>query len=205
MLTTPSASGALHAYYKARGDRFSESAERCGWLSSFTQSLRFQALTAGWDLSSASVLDVGCGCADLLVFLETDYTSIQYTGLDCLSDFIVESQTRYPHALFIETDFFAYEATPLSYDYVVAVGPFNHLVEDNYAALRMAMVKLFSLAKVGVAISLLSDLSPKELRRAEELFYYDPQRVLAMALELTPFVELKTQYLPNDMAMILYR
>jgi len=193
------------AYYQARGARFSESAERCGWLSPFTQSLRFHAVTQGCDLSSSKILDVGCGCGDFLSFLQQDYGDIRYTGLDFLPHFLAEAKAKHPHAIFIESDFFRYDTAPLSYDYVFAVGPFNHQTTDNYMYLKTALEKMFALAKVCVGVSLLSTLSPKELRRAKDLFYYDPLRVLELALAITPFVELKSNYLPNDMGLILYR
>jgi len=192
------------AYYAARQRRFSGSAERCGWLSPFTQSLRFQAITQGCDLSSSKILDVGCGYGDFLSFLAQDYEDITYTGLDFLPQFLSEASTAHPTGLFIESDFFRYEAAPNTYDYVFAVGPFNHRVDDNYDYLKTAMSKMFAMAKVSAGVSLLSNLSPIELRRAKELFYYDPAKVLNIALEITPFVELKTNYLPNDMGIILY-
>lgn len=192
-------------YYQARRARFSGSAERCGWLSPFTQALRFQAVIQGCDLSSAKILDVGCGYGDFLSFLEKDYADFKYTGVDFVPEFLAAASEKYPHARFIESDFFRYESPPCSYDYVFAVGAFNHQTENNDLYLKMALSKMFALAKVGVGVSLLSTLSPKELRRAKELFYYEPLRVLELALDITPFVELRTHYLPNDMSIMLYR
>jgi ubiquinone/menaquinone biosynthesis C-methylase UbiE len=195
----------LQQYYQARGRRFSGSAERCGWLSPFTQALRFQAVTQGCDLSSAKILDVGCGYGDLLAFLQEDYTAISYTGLDIVPQFLEVSREKYPMASFVEIDFGAYQKTEKSYDYVFAVGPFNHHMADNYNSLKTALKKMFALAKTGIGVSILSDLSPEELKRAKDLFYYDPKQVLALALDISPFVELKTQYLPNDMTVMIYR
>ena len=204
-MLSPNEKTSIQGYYAARAARFSESAQRCGWISTFTQTLRFQAITIGGDLSSARLLDVGCGTADLLGFLQETYESVTYTGLDFLPSFIATAQTTYPGSEFIEADFFDYPLPENPYDYVFSVGAFNHRTQDNEATLRLVLRKMFEMAKVGVGVSLLSDLSPPELKRAKELFYYTPSRVLEIAMEITPFVELKTHYLPNDMTLMLYR
>ena len=125
--------------------------------------------------------------------------------MDFLPQFVAEAKITYPDSVFIQTDFFDYPIPDTPYDYVFSVGAFNHLTQDNYARLRLALRKMFAMAKVGIGISLLSDLSPPEFKRAKELFYYTPAKVLAIAMEITPFVELKTHYLPNDMTLMLYR
>ncbi len=200
---SPTEKETLHHYYTTRAARFSDPAAQCGWISPFTQTLRFQAVTTGCDLSSATLLDVGCGYADLFSFLQQDYENIRYTGLDLLPQFVDAAQTRHPEATCIAADFFEYTATP--YDYVFAVGAFNHRVQDNRHLLAMALRKMFEMAKVCVGVSLLSDLSPAELKRAKSLFYYSPAEVFQMATAITPFVELKTHYLPNDMTIVLYK
>lgn len=204
-MLTSAEHAAIQTYYAARQARFSESAERCGWISTFTQTLRFQAVTTGCDLSASKVLDVGCGYGDMANFLQETYENSRYTGLDFLSHFIATAKKKHPDSAFIETDFFDYPTPTTPYDYVFSVGAFNHRIDDNYATLTIALRKMFQMAKVCVGVSLLSALSPPELKRAKELFYYTPEMILRIAMTITPFVELKTHYLPNDMTVMLYK
>lgn len=192
----------LKAYYKSRYTRFTTSAERCGWISPFTQTLRFEALTAACELSNTHILDVGCGDGALLTHLQRT-PNLHYTGIDLSSELLSDAQKNHPHAMFIETDFFQITETP--YTYVFAIGSWNHQAPDPYAYLEMALRKMFAMSKVATGISLLSDLAPSELHRKKTLFYYSPKKVLDIAVKITPYIELKTHYLPNDMALLLYR
>jgi len=65
-----------------------------------------------------------------------------------------------------------------------------------------SLKRMFSWARVGIAVNFLSARSP---RPAPGRLYIDPARVLSMALEISPAVRRNHNYLPNDFTVYLYR
>lgn len=191
------------AYYQKRMSRFEGHAEQCGWVSRFTQELRFEAVTSGWDLTSASLLDVGCGYGDLLGYLAKHHSNLRYTGVDLIPNFIDVAKKEHPSGTFIQGDFFDQQMS--AYDYVLAIGTFNHATPNPYMHIKDALIHMFAHCKIAAGAAILSALSPPELRRSKAFFYYDPIKVFQIALQITPFVEFKTQYLPNDFSVTLYK
>ena len=52
------------------------------------QQLRFEALTKNIKTNNSSLLDFGCGFGDLSQFLLEKKLKVDYTGLDCMKEFI---------------------------------------------------------------------------------------------------------------------
>ena len=95
------------------------------------QFLRFHQLTSDWDLTGASILDVGCGFGDFVNYLRfMNIQNYSYTGIDLLGEFIAEGKRRYssPQATFLQAAFEDYDS-PSTFDYVIASGVFNLKVE----------------------------------------------------------------------------
>ncbi len=53
-----------------------------GWVNAETQILRFSILIKIADFDNCSVLDAGCGYADLCGYLKNKYPTCRYHGID---------------------------------------------------------------------------------------------------------------------------
>ena len=157
------------------------------------------------DFTGATILDVGCGFGSFYQYLRDNKLPFKaYTGLDVSAEMIKEAQRQCPGATFQCGDIFAAEF-PAKFDYVVACGVFNNRVRKQETYLQEVIKKMFSLTKKGLAVSMLSSLTPEKLKYNETLYYYEAPKVLADCFKLTPYVELRHNYLPNDFTVYLYR
>ena len=65
--------------------------------------------------------------------------------------------------------------------------------------------KMFDLCHQGIGFNVLSSFTPQEKKYDQTFFYYDPVEVLRYCLSLTPYVELKQNYLPNDFTVTMMK
>jgi ubiquinone/menaquinone biosynthesis C-methylase UbiE len=172
------------------------------WGSRQSQELRFQVLTGIANLSGASVLDVGCGLADLLAYLQTQGVDVQYKGIDLNAEGIVLARQRFPQHTFEVGNLLEERLAEASFDYVFASGIF-YLRQVQPVPFLDAMVRaMFGLCRRGVAFNTLSTRAA--CREAGE-FYADPHKVLDLCWQLTPRVVLRHDYLPHDFTVYLYK
>ncbi len=148
-----------------------------------------------------SVLDVGCGVAHLWEYLRGAGRDVEYVGVDVTPAMIARARERCPELELHCADILAWEPGRC-FDHTVAIGVHNVRTRDARALLEATLRRQFELADVGAHVSLLTDrfagLGPQaQAWRAEEL--------LALALEITPYVRLEHDYLPHDFSLSLYR
>ena len=178
-------------------------AQTLGWYSTFSQEQRFHALLSGLDWHQKTVLDVGCGLADLYPYIQKEGFSGTYTGLDFSQEMIRSCQSTYPHVRFICADLLD-DTLHVGADIVVASGVFAHLppcVEDYFNTM---VARLMTLASHCVAFNLLSDLTPQNEKDAS-FMYYNPAQVVQWIIKQGHYFELKHHYLPNDMTVVIYK
>ena len=114
--------------YQKRYKKYAQSKERLGWFKG-KQDIRYKALISHLPLSVNSILDVGCGFADVLEFISAKFDDILYTDVDIVPEFIEASRTRFPDQKFYCGD---YERINLTehYDAIIASGIFI-IIQDK--------------------------------------------------------------------------
>lgn len=124
------------------------------------QDIRFRALTRHIPVNSSfSLLDFGCGLADLRQYLSARFAAFDYTGVDIVSEFIEADRAKYPTDRFqLVRDFSEVDG---SFDHIVASGVFNTLYTDDTASHRdyvyRALQHLFDRATVSLAVNFMTD------------------------------------------------
>ena len=161
----------------------------CG--SQYTHQRRLQVLAEVIHNHTDSILDVGCGLGHFL-----DYGPAcrkeDYLGIDILPEMVEAALLRRPGWRFEEGDI--HHPNPLwAADYVVASGLFQFppVFAETFR-------NLFMLCKKGMAVNFLRIGSANE-------YVLRPEQVAYAAFELTPYVILRADYLPNDFTLYLYR
>lgn len=165
------------------------------------QRMRFEAFVVHHDLQGKSILDVGCGVGDLWAHLRARGIECEYLGTDLSSEMIHRCQERFPEAAFEQRNILEWEPGR-TFDYVVAFGIHNVKFDGCRELLEAITRRQFELCSVAAHTSILTDRFPgfgphAQAWRAEE--------TLGMALEITPYVVLRHDYLPNDFSLTLYR
>lgn len=155
--------------------------ECSAWPSQEYQIRLFKAASMVGDLRTGSVLDVGCGLADLYAYLNKPS---DYVGIDISSKMISRAKLRYPEASLRCISLDDYDG---SHDWVIAIGTFNTVVgsgDEQLRQLENSILKMLSIAKRGVSLSFLSRRAVPADMRYKELFYYDPVDVARICLAL---------------------
>lgn len=196
---------AMTRYYDQACRRFSSSYKAVGWYSVQTQCARFEVASLMADWHEKSLLDVGCGQGDLLGYLHDQAIFPHYEGIDLSANMLEKARQKFPQAIFFQQDILE-PGFEKQYDYCVASGPFNHrlrISQDRY--IQSAITSMFRLAKLGIVFNLLSDKTPESEQDDSQFFYYSSKKIEKFCLTLSPKVEIKEGYLPNDFTVYLYK
>ncbi len=188
------------AAYNARLDEQGAVPEALGWARR-RHNVRFAVLAELLALQGGSLLDFGCGMADLHQFLHSRALSVRYTGVDINERLIDIARQRAPQAELLVADIVD---APLQrrFDFVVASGVHNVKMADNAAFLRDSLDAMWQLADRAVAINFLSD---RVAYRTEDSHHSDPCEVLRLCYEKTNKVVLRNDYMPFEFTVALYK
>ena len=189
-------------YYSSLVEEYGMNPQALNWGSRQSQELRFSILTQIGNLEGANILDVGCGMADLLGYLQQSTTSVHYTGYDLTSEMIENALHRFPESQLEVRNLLEEPPPELSFDYVFASGIFYLRQVEPMVYLESMVCRMFSICRRGVAFNTLSTLAsqynPNE-------FYADPAEVLTMCLKLTNRLVVRHDYLEHDFTVYLYK
>jgi SAM-dependent methyltransferase len=191
--------------YSARFATYGYDARSLGWGSAEHQRYRFsQTLDGPVDFRSRKLLDIGCGFGDYRSFLRDAGVELSgYEGWDLNTELVAEAKQRHasdPGSRFVCRDFMLYGNGPTpGADIAVMLGLLNFNLGDkmdNYAYAELAMRRAWALAREALIVDFLSARRMDDYAPEPWVFYYEPQRMLDVALGLSPRVVLKHDYRP---------
>ncbi|HWW62936.1 MAG TPA: class I SAM-dependent methyltransferase [Thermoanaerobaculia bacterium] len=194
---------ALIARYESRLARHGRTPEALGWGKSGKQEIRFAVLAAAAIAQpESSVLDVGCGFADLYDFLVAHGWRGRYTGVDLVPGLLEVARDRHPQLELRELDITTAQLG--AHDFVIGSGIANTALQhvDELAHVETLIAAMFAHANAMVAIDFLSTWV--DFIR-EGAWHTDPAWALATAHKLTRRVALRHDYLPYEFALFLRR
>lgn len=179
--------------------------EALGWGKGGRQEVRFSAL-AGQVLANpdASVLDAGCGFADLYDWLRQRQWRGDYCGLDISPDLLAVARERHPGLELHQMELADAPSLARTFDYVICTGVFNARLTrtDEREYIRASLATMFSMAKVVVAVDF---MSTRVDYQADMSWHMPPGEALDMALALSGRACLRHDYMPYEYALLIYR
>lgn len=189
-------------YHQRLIDQYGPGTTRAlGWRTIEGQWARFDALCQIGNLDGHSVLDAGCGHADLFYFLTKRFSSLTYYGCEQIPDLLKVASERYRRerqVTLLAGDFLS-EAMPMT-DFVLASGSLTYRHNDaDY--IYKAIKRLFANCRIALGFNLLSG----GVELGNLLQTYDPDTIGAFCQELAPKVTLRTGYWPDDFTVFLYK
>jgi SAM-dependent methyltransferase len=193
--------------YRTRWLQYGYDPRTLGWNKD-CQWVRFEAAFESFQNSSfKSVLDIGCGFGDLLTYLRQRGWTGRYLGVDLVQELIDEASRLHasdPAAEFVCADIAEFTAD-LPYDVAVAIGVFNHRLEQgNTEFIERTVNKMWSGAVHAVVCDFLS-LSSDPERRQPNLFYADPRAIYEMAARYSRRVMIHHAYMPFEFQLKIWR
>lgn len=172
---------------------WSESGERT-WRSSISQEVRFESIERLLPDREISLLDVGCGTADMLAYLhERRVVPVRYTGVDLLPGMVEKARVRFPDEQFAVGTLDVLEEGK-TFDWVTAVGIF--LTFGTEAYMQEMIWEMWKRCDEGIAFTCLQ--KPPDLLRAEQGETAFAREVpLGILEKLTSRVILDASYAPH--------
>ena len=188
--------------YNERLQKFGASFEALNSGTEDRRRLRFDILTQIGIASGDSVLDLGCGFGDYLLYCRQRSLDVRYTGIDINPLMIEKAKERLPGVEFFVKDLQIDAIEP--HDYVVSTSCFNLKLknEDNYAYLEEILRRCYAIARKGVAVDLLTDYV--DFRGVPEAFHYSPERIFSIAKKITKRTCLRHDYPLFEFCIYLY-
>jgi len=163
--------------------------------------IRFGVLRDVGIESGCSVLDVGCGFGDFFGYLNASGINVEYHGLDINPKLLEVARAKHPSGRFSEGDFLAADLRPV--DFIVASGTFNLALRtaDNYDYTARVLQKASSLTRRGVAMDFHTSYVDY---RVDDVFYYEPERMLSAAKAISKRVTLRHDYPLYEFCIYLF-
>ncbi|RYF63505.1 MAG: class I SAM-dependent methyltransferase [Cytophagaceae bacterium] len=197
-----SGTASIFRYHKTLIERYGAGTTRSlGWLTIEGQRSRFETLSQLGDLNGCSVLDAGCGHADLYPFLKKRFSSFSYYGCEQIPDLLQVASQRYKrenNVILLPGDFLD-EAMPVT-DFVLVSGSLNYRQSDANFVYN-AIETLFAKCRIALGFNLLSG----GVESSTVLTAYHPNDILDFCGTLSKKVQLHVGYWPDDFTVFVYK
>jgi SAM-dependent methyltransferase len=191
--------------YEKRLQEFGYSPATLGWGIHGRQEVRFSVLAElVFRAPNSSVLDVGCGFADLYGFLQTRGWNGRYTGIDIVPGLLKVARERHHGIDVKEIDVTDESAKIDDYDFVIASGAFNAALPagNNQVHIELALQRMYQCSRQAVCVDFLS--SHVDFQK-EGAFHTDPAWAISVAKRLSRRVSLRHDYMPYEFSVFLFR
>ena len=178
--------------------------EIVGWLSTEEQHLLFDAMLLFYQ-DTDSVLDVGCGRADLYGFLQSKSDIVNYKGIDLNSNLISLANVKYPTAAVESVDILSYNPD-YTFDWVMGSGLFNLNDHPNMVEYAKECIdKMYRLSSKGVVFNLLTGI-PADLPEsdANQLVVHNAGEWLNYLVEKYTKVYARADYMSGDITFFIF-
>ena len=188
--------------YGERLNEFGDDPKTLGWGGGIErQNLRFKILSEIGVSGKDSVLDIGCGFADLFGYLSTVGWKGVYLGVDINGDLLEVASKKYEKATLKQIDILESNLAE-QYDWVLSSGVFNAKLdfEDNLIYIEKMLRRMFQSAKKGVACDFMSTYVDFQHPIA---FHLNPADAIDMGKKLTDKLVLRMDYLPYEYCIYL--
>jgi SAM-dependent methyltransferase len=164
-----------------------------------SQLKRFEVIAQYLPDTEFSLLDVGCGFAELADFLESQGFKVKYRGIDLTPQMIEQASKRRPD-LNLMSGNIVDGVIDDTFDYVISSGIF-YMMGENAEQLMMELVqKMFSMARRRVIFNTISTWAD---RTQPGEFYADPLRTISACREITRNMVFRHDYMPHDFTIVL--
>jgi len=183
---------------------FGYSPESLFWGSRGTQKVRFKVLSEIGVSAGDSLLDVGCGFADLYSWLSGHDLPVDYTGIDLSPDILNKGIELNPDLNLLQGEIFDFDWPPQSFDWVLLSGTLNWDLADNGEYARRVIAQMYRLCRKGVAFNMLDSLG-LDPSLVGQLVAHEPDVMLDFCRQITPDCQLRSDYMTDDFTIYMRR
>ena len=191
--------------YQKKFRRFGSSPKALQWYSKKAQIIRFLKFVQYLDISHHSVLDIGCGFADIIPILRNRFVDFTYTGVDLVPEFIAIAKERYPECSFFTKD---YLKNPFvrKFDYILCSGVLNGNLGNPEFTMQYrlrAIRVMFSHCYLSLAFNMAGANPQPKNHPNSKIYYADSNVIKGFGSVLTPNYIFIKDYQPKDFTCIM--
>jgi SAM-dependent methyltransferase len=152
----------------------------------------------------SSVLDIGCGFADLFDYLRAKGWRGRYTGVDLVPGLLKVARERHPELDLRQVSGADDLDAVGRHDFVIAVSTMNFKLENNgnEAYIRNFVSRMFHLAEVACMFDFQTTYVDFQSPLA---WHTSPIWIMEFANTLTRRLVLRADYMPYEFCMVLYK
>lgn len=179
-------------FYEESFNKYGISAKGVHWDSKETQYLRFKILTSliKDDINNSSIIDVGCGYAEYLIFLnKINLTPDIYLGIDCERLMIDICTKRFEKNTFLKCNILTDEIPRA--DYLICSGTLNILKQNDFLN---AIKNCIKACNKGFVFNFLTENNLHNLT-FEEIYKF--------CKDISSEIQVNNKYLNNDCTILL--
>ncbi|MCX6811386.1 MAG: class I SAM-dependent methyltransferase [Candidatus Berkelbacteria bacterium] len=174
------------------------------WRTQQAAEARYKNLIHDIDFKGKTVLDVGCGFADIIPLIKAKTGSFTYTGVDLVPEFIKFAKQKYPNFQFVERDYFG-EPLDKMFDIIISSGTLNSNIKNPLEYRKRAIKTMFEHASKLLAFNMAGGHPQPKNIRGNRVYYIDSLEMLKFCLSLTPKIILRHHYRFNDFTIVMYK
>jgi SAM-dependent methyltransferase len=190
--------------YTKRLNKYGYSPETLGWGKIGRQDIRFSVLTQSFiNIPNCSVLDIGCGFADLYTYLIDNGWKGRYVGVDLVPSILEVARERNPSLELYNYDIEQSKELG-NFDYVVASGIFNAKLAntDNHQHIIKSLNDMLKIADKMISVDFMSTFVDFQ---KEGSWHTDPAWLINQITKLTKRFSIRYDYMPFEFAAFLYK
>ncbi len=166
------------------------------------QLFRFKKLLEIGDLNGKSILDIGCGRADLYDYLRHEIKDFKYTGIDIVPELTKVAQSKYPDANIHCRDILE-DPIDDTFDYIFISMVINNNIPNMEVFAKQLLNVAFKMANVGLGFNFVSSYvnhkNPNGIN-------HDPVEMFDFCLnELSKQVTISHHYQRCDVSVFVYK
>jgi len=196
----------IQNYYSERVHPRLKGFQILSWSSQEAQDGRFQILLEVLKEklpadSCPSLLDVGCGLAELSHFLLAQDFPVDYLGIDITEKILTEAHRRAPAVRLECQDIFQAQSPypAASFEVVYCSGIFNLELGNND---EFAASGLIRLAQLSSRLAVVNFLHQRTRRQFRECHYFEPEKLLSRLRQAGITATVREDYMENDFTII---
>ena len=166
--------------------------------------LRYEEITADADFKEKAILDVGCGFADILPYIEKKAKNFKYSGVDVVPEFVEVAKNKYPKHKFAVRDYFGMPYQR-DFDIILTSGTLNANIKGATKYRKKAIKTMYEHAKAAVIFNMAGSFpQPKNMKR-NRVYYANSLEILNFCLKFTPKIIYRGNYHPKDFTVLMYK
>ena len=184
--------------YSKRFKNLGISPRSLGWGCKEDQLERFRVIAEQCNLENKSIMDLGCGFADLFVYLREHDINVNYIGVDIVPDFINYCNNEFPKLKFYNKNVMTqFDELPQA-DVVISLGTLNFRMDNdlNFEYSKFFIKKAYKLTKEILIVDFLSEYRTPDYPKEDFVCYHLPEDVFKFVMLFAYNVKIIHNYKP---------